>query len=838
MSEDVLRDAERRLGLLPKPTEAPLDAEARQARAQLRADVAEARFSVARMAFDLAQTYTPGAAGREQAFALAIERFDSLHEAYPKKLVGLVGRFYQGRCHQELAEYDQALRDYEDLILQPVSKPELRRLVARAYWRRGQCFAELGKIDEGIGELEDWLDDSRSTERELPEWLAVAYQLAELKLSKAASAKDDDEADQLRDDARRLLRSVADRPNQFQKRAAGRLAGVSLNSPSGAEPATFGESFAAGRNALERMNSAALAAELAAENNPEAVDELQQKATSLRNEAIKMLRLALSQAGPGDDPEDVCAARYFLAWLYWEEDRPHEAAVLGEHVATRHPHSQYAARSAKLALAAYEKLQQQAAAAGDADTSFESGRVRELARMIAERWPESPEAAASVTMLGEHGAVRGPGGRRVQAVGPVARGRPGRRELALGSSLWVQHVRSGAPADDPGAAEAGSLLRRGYEGVRRNSEPPTASVIAGALYFAQYLLAKGEADEAVAVLEAPGVGPLEATRTHLGDGTFDALRLEARKLALRAYVMQRPPRREKAIEMMHLLRDSPGGEGLTGAFVTLGVALQKEIEELISRGETSAAREVAATFYEVLTDVADSGDADDWQTRAWIAEASLQLGEVLSPAEAGPYLDKAEEACRQLLAAAEADPSAAPSPVMVLAVRKRLGDCLAAKGSFSEALDQYAGILRQRNSMLDLQQAVAETLQRQGKIQSSVAALEKAIHGARPQADGKNLFWGWLRLAKVAGYAMKKAEAAGNTEQAARYRDAFYHAELSATRARYLASTVTSGAEQQRHLSTARRRLDVMRQLYPDLGGPKWKAEFDKLAKEINNAGG
>ena len=150
------------------------------------------------------------------------------------------------------------------------------------------------------------------------------------------------------------------------------------------------------------MNSAALAVELATENNPEAVDELcQQKASSLRNEAIKMLRLALSQAGPGDDPEDVCAARYFLAWLYWEEGRPHEAAVLGEHSwrpVTPTASTLPARRSWRWRPT--RNCSSRRSAAGDADTSFESGRiVRDLARMIAERWPESPEAAASVTML-------------------------------------------------------------------------------------------------------------------------------------------------------------------------------------------------------------------------------------------------------------------------------------------------------------------------------------------------------------------------------------------------------------------------------------------------------
>ncbi len=831
----VLEETERRVSLLPKPTEVRLDAESRAARARLRTNLAEAQFSVARIAFDKARTFSSDAEDRKEAFRDAADEFATLHERYPKKLIGLYGRFYQGRCLQEVRDYEGALDCYADIVNQPVGKPEFRRLVARTYWRRAQCLSSTGKTDEAIAECNDWLDDTSSGERNLPEWLAVAYQLAEMNLAQAELTKEGSRSDRLVNDARRLLRAVADRPNQFQKLASRRLLSLTRSKSPTAEPKSFAEAAAMGREALERMSSASLAAKLAAENNPEAAPELAEETGRYRAQAVDAMRQGLGLAGPDDDPEEVNGLRYQLAWLYWEADQPHEAAVLGEHLATNYPESKHAAAGAKIALAAYEKLYQQANRDTPGDTGFESARIAAIAQLIASRWPDSAEAAAAQTLLVNTALAEG---RVDDARGLLARLPANKRaaaELALGSALWARHARSGGGPDDPAAQDAAELLRSGYEGIGPST--PTPAQAAGILYYVQSLLAAGDADRAVEVLEHPNHGPLTLADRR-GAGFSKQLVSEAQKLALRGYVMQSPPQREKAVRLMRTLRESTGGKGITGALVTLGAELQRQIQELRARGEHQAASGVAKTFYELLTEVAESGDAADWRTRSWVASASLQIGEALSPGEARPYLEQAADACRDLLKLAKEDPSAAPSPTAVLAVRKRLGDCLAAQGDYEEALDHYAEILARRNSMLDLQQAAAATLQKQGEAQSSVAALEQAIRGGRPQSGGKNLFWGWLRLAKVTNAALQRAKADGKegSPQAQRYREAFFDAQYNATRARYLAALAATEADRPRHLATARKRLAFMNQLYPEMGGPKWRAAFDRLAQDLEDA--
>ncbi len=133
-------------------------------------------------------------------------------------------------------------------------------------------------LDDAIRECRDWLNDARGTEVKQPEWLAVAYRLAESCQQKAALAGGS-EAPRLRTEARRLLREVSREAGEFQVDARTALAsGNVLASTTPSDVKTFDEAFAAGKEALERMNSLKLASRLAVENNPDAVADLKQQA--------------------------------------------------------------------------------------------------------------------------------------------------------------------------------------------------------------------------------------------------------------------------------------------------------------------------------------------------------------------------------------------------------------------------------------------------------------------------------------------------------------------------------------------------------------------------------
>ena len=210
-------------------------------------------------------------------------------------------------------------------------------------------------MDAAIEECNEWLDRSTPEELEQPEWLAVAYRLANAYSEQLANGEADGNPSRIRAEVRRLLREVARHPGEFQDqaRAAGALAGGTASK--GVEVKGFAEAFDAGKAAIEQMGSAQLAAKLAVNNNPSAVSELEQQAKDHRQAALGYFESALKFAVEQAPQEDVVTARYYLCRLYWEEGRTDEAAALGLQIAQEHPDSAVAADAAQVTLAVYER---------------------------------------------------------------------------------------------------------------------------------------------------------------------------------------------------------------------------------------------------------------------------------------------------------------------------------------------------------------------------------------------------------------------------------------------------------------------------------------------------
>ena len=56
--------------------------------------------------------------------------------------------------------------------------------------------------------------------------------------------------------------------------------------------------------------------------------------------------------------------------------------------------------------------------------------------------------------------------------------------------------------------------------------------------------------------------------------------------------------------------------------------------------------------------------------------------------------------------------------------------------------------------------------------------------------------------------------------------------------ARYLIGTKTEGADRQKNFATAKQSIRSMLQLYPELGGERWREQFENLLKQIQKAAG
>ena len=341
----------------------------------------------------------------------------------------------------------------------------------------------------------------------------------------------------------------------------------------------------------------------------------------------------------------------------------------------------------------------------------------------------------------------------------------------------------------------------------------------------------------MAVLEDDHLGPL--TLVSRGDNREPSFVEETYKAALRAYVSQVPPQRDRATKIMAELEalaeqsgDAEAAARVTKIYLGLGMQLAAQIKRLREANLHQAADRVTAALAEFLDRVAVRQDAANWQTGNWLAQMYARLGGEYARADAtgaeiSSYFVKAVDAYREILQRAEEEPTFAPSDIALLAVRMRLAECLREIGRFKEAITLFANILREKPSMLDVQRSAAQTYQRWGQA-GNESRFENAIFGGEPDKQtGKNLIWGWLKLADVANSASRRLP---------KYKGHFFEARYEAARTRFLAAQQVQGASRRQQLQKAAASVKSMARLYPALGGPDWKKRFDALLKQIEQA--
>lgn len=812
-----------------------------QGRQQVIERQAEGRFLAADLLFDKARTFDVDSKEFKQGMTAAAGGFAEVHKSYQGSLAGLAyyARLHEGRAQQALGEWEAALECYGDLVDQPVSSPNVRRIVARAYRHRAECQLATNNVDEAIEECSDWLANASGGELQEPEWLAVAYQLAEAYERKASTVLGA-QSKKFESEAKQLFREVAAAPGEFQAAARAALALDEALTTKPTEVKTFAEAFSAGRQALERMNATKLAARLAEDNNPESVAELQLQAERNQAEAKKFLEVSLQLADQDAPQEDLLTARHYLCWIYWDEDRPAEAAVMGEFLARRYPENGLAASAAKVALYSWDKMYRVAQLGGD-NGQYEARQLAAVAELIARRWPESPEAGMAVGLLLQMALNNDQLDEAEQLLSRLPDASRATAELGLGGSLWSSYLKK--QSSDPAVAaalqsRASELLSSGYAGLS-DQTPLTVALATGVLYHVQALLAAGESAEAIAVLENPTAGPLQV----VASGSLDVRQsfvVETYRAALRAYLAADPPQPQRVEEVAAALENAlglqaDGTDQLTRIYVGLGLDLQRQLHELTEAGKQEEARQLALALELLLEKIADRQGAADWKIQNWVAQTQLQLGEGLDGEQAQKYFAIAEAVFRSILDAAANDPGYAPSELAVLGVRKQLGDALRAQGKFDAAFRQYVSVLSEKPSMLDLQQEAAALLQDWGEQEKAADKLELAIRGAEPQADKRNLVWGWLRLASIANQAEQQAKAANppDAERVARFHHLFFEARFRVAQCRLQSALLATGAERTRQLDEARKNVESMKRLYPELGGPAWQQKFEELLQKI-----
>ena len=297
------------------------------------------------------------------------------------------------------------------------------------------------------------------------------------------------------------------RERRQQRRAAIRKSGEKEKDKE--EPKNFQAAYELGKDALASYNAAKMAIPSAEKNNPEAVPELQTQMNQGKEDARRLFRQAITLVEADTDLKQVNEVRYFLCWLYWESGDYYRAAVLGEFIVQRYPSHPAAGSAAKIAMASFERLYNDATTGnGKRDNGdFEGSHMAEMAELIAKRSPGTEDADSAFAVLVSY-AIRS--GRIDQAEKMMAKHRLNRSRgwsCSLGNAMWARYLEMSQPGQatppDEAALEklkapATKYLRSGFDGLKKEANASDLGATTG-LYLAQALLSDGKYAEAIEV---------------------------------------------------------------------------------------------------------------------------------------------------------------------------------------------------------------------------------------------------------------------------------------------------------------------------------------------------
>ena len=690
-----------------------------------------------------------------------------------------------------------------------------------------------------------WEESARPGEEESQDGQAIKYYggVAALDYARLLEKNDANRAKALKM-ARREFNYVARRYGEYKQDAQQKLMDPLLRDPDAQleEPENFQEARDRAKGELDKMSAAQTMLSMdMAEGKKERLQEYRDQIDEARLVAANYFRTALTLREPETPLDEINVVRYYLAYLHWLENEPYQAAVMGEFIAKRYPNSPGGRQSAKIAMAAYASIFNEAE--DEAGRDFATDRMFDIADYITQRWPDGPEAEEALIMLVRTAVAGGKMDKALAALPKISEASPKRAETEtlVGRSLWAKYLQAlklpedqRPPREDLAAQlkTAQQLLETGIGRLEKAGAAVDANYFTAMLSAAQIYLNNGEAEKAVAMLEKPEVGPLVLAEAKAPVTAKDDYDIQAYKTALRAYVGAEQV--EKAEKIMTALeervasgKDAEGSKKLTQIFISLGRELQTMLERLRAEGKDEEAKKVADAFTMFLGKISERTEGNTFNSLNWVAETFMGMaagydtdGSGDSP-EAKQYYGEAAGTYKAMLKKIEEDPDFAPSAASTTGLKIRLAKCLRALGDFKEAQTILLKILLKNNMMVDAQMEAAYTYQAWGS--KNPDAYGKAILGGKKATKGGktvNVIWGWGKIAKLVARSPKHA-------------NIFHEARYNLALCRYKWALAESGSKKTEMLRRAKSDILATERLFPKLGGPEWRAKYDSLLKDI-----
>lgn len=818
-------------------------------------ELLQARLLLVNIADRRARTYDPKSKEFKEQLTAAAKRYNELFEKNEQRIGGLQARNFEGKVYCDLNENDKAIKVFREMLTLPEGSQAIRglRLQALVWLMETYLKPDVKKYNEAIEEAAKWKDSALPNEESSNEGLRVQLLAGQacLEAAKALDEKDKNRKDLLKS-ARRYLEFVQRAPGTIRKEASELLMDDLLGASeiSESDPQTFEEAVEQANMAWLRMLTTDGQARQA--TDPKKKAELAQQLKDARQNALKFCHLALQLADKKTDISEVNKIRFYLTFLYFMDERLYDSAVMGELLAYRYPQSAGARKGAEIAVKAYRKLFDNERRAGH-DTSFEIEQMQRVAEYVTVRWQDDPVAQEAWLMLFDTAIDLKDVDKATACLEKLPPESPARAksELRLGQMYWAQYLRQATleEGERPSQEVLDGLVTKAQttlrEGIDRMSQAvqaggePTYDLAYSVLALAQILIDAGNAEEAVRWLDDSKVGPM----TLIAAGApavagRDDFKIDTYKAALRAYVgAEQLQKAEKVMEELEtsVAQDAAGASRLTQIYISLGRQLEDLLKRLQSEGKTAEIQKVSQGFEKFLDTISKREQGNSFSSLNWVAQTFASLGAGLDPGD-GPlpatalrYYEQAGATYYKLLKTPPADmPQGAETSIKVqLAVCLRaLGrradesDPKKAQKNFTQALSLLVGILKERQTRVDVQMEAARTYQELAQATEQPRYYLNAILGGQKQPNGSYLIWGWNGISR---------RVASNKD----FESVFFESRYNIALCRMRLAQSQKGGERTKTLEMAENDIVVTHKLYPTLGGAEWTDKFDALLKSI-----
>ena len=791
-----------------------------------------------------AETYADPAKGGKKLLEEALARFTELSDKYSNYLPGAVAMLHRGQVQRMLGQ-DQAALDSFQRVLEEREAEALRtaKISAIAGAIPLWLASQPPKIQPAIDRGQAWVDGARPEERRSPEFQQLQLELAKAYLAKAADkATPGADRKSARTSARHILVAASRTPGRHQAEARKLLAPLGVEEPSSAAsvspPKSLQEAVTTARGLIETSDqldqSRALLEQQLGGSSADAdavrkeLESIANQQLQVRQQAVDVLRSGLAIAGPRADAALLNQARQFLAYVLYRSERLREAAVVGGFVARTGPGSDDGLRGGLLALTSLQTLLQQTGADAQAGVA---AQINSLGQFLLQHWPDDPQAAAARGILIRIALSqeRWQEARALLDETPTDSPEKAEFQRLMGQLTWNRYLALQQQEADAAQAqqlltEAGNDLRDGLAKLQPDQVTPTD--LQAALILSKVLLRQEQPKQALAVLDHSHYGPL--VRLDKVQPPYENFSADVYAAALQAIVAQligaggdSEQLLARAGQMMDRLRKSAAGrDDAEARLVQNYIALARDIRQQIDDAPPQRKPELIAAFRLFLARVADQ--SDDLDTLTWVGQTLSEMGQAAMVEPNRPATGQAAELLQSAATTLSSVLEKTEDQEKLLAIRFQLGRVYRLLGEYKQAIDQLATVLQKSPMMLDVQVEAAMTYQQwAARTQFAAKAYEFALHGSRPDPQTKkNVIWGWGKISQL-------------TSGKPQFRDTFFDARYQIALCRYL-----QGKAEKNPATIERAANDIgqVAAMYPDLGNPQMREQFDVLLREIQRS--